>query len=461
MRSLLLVKYYVEHIPGVSLAMDVSMSDGGGASSAIRERVIAASAAVLASAAEHEGTFKELASAASSQPVSTALMVIMAVGYTLVMVVLLSYTFSWVFWTLLSMLLTAMSLLYALYQLLRINLDLVAMSIMKACNFIYSLFAFKSRGSKRTRRPKIQRLNEAPSMSTKEGNEQHPEGGQDKMAIATRDRSSSAERRFVEQRAKRSHSSVEYNQMPARLAKAGDLKALALLEEAEAWRRDKRDLPAAPLLEKTTMKLRIARHGGRLHDLQFLLSGLLKRNHLGIHDEELFPSFMDMIESPLAQSQTTDADPGYLRRGPVTKLVVEEFQDEVEACLEALVDSEALSLDEKLAFFKKERRSLGQSALCLSGGGSICMYVALPLTSSTCTSVCPLYIILSGISQNSSYVLLLQSKVPPWDSEGPDTGWCIPELAGGVWHIWWQYYSSYGRIEDRKGTSGRSHCTLE
>ena len=124
-------------------------------------------------------------------------------------------------------------------------------------------------------------------MSTKEGDEQHPEGGQDKMAIATRDWSSSAERRFVEQRAKRSHSSVEYNQMPARLAKAGDPKALALLEEAEAWRRDKRDLPAAPLLEKTTMKLRIARHGGRLHDLQFLLSGLLKRNHLGIHDEEL------------------------------------------------------------------------------------------------------------------------------------------------------------------------------
>ena len=379
--------------------MDVSLSDGGGASSAIRERVIAASAAVLASAAEHEGTFKELASAASSQPVSTALMVIMAAGYTLVMVVLLSYTFSWVFWTLLSMLLTAMSLLYALYQLLRINLDLVAMSIMKACNFIYSLLAFKRRGSKRTRGQKIQRSNEATSMSTKEGDEQHPEGGQDKMAIATRDWSSSAERRFVEQRAKRSHSSAEYNQIPVRLAKAGGLKELALLEEAEAWRGDKRDLPAAPLLEKTTMKLRAARHGGRLHDLQFLLSGLLKRNHLGIHDEELFPPFMDITESPLAQSQTTDAKPGdgssplgSLRRGPVTKLVVEEFQNEVEACLEALVDSEALSLDEKLAFFKKERRSLGQSALCLSGGGSICMYVALPSTLSTCTSVCPLSI---------------------------------------------------------------------
>ena len=57
-------------------------------------------------------------------------------------------------------------------------------------------------------------------------------------------------------------------------------------------------------------------------------------------------------------------------------MVVEEFQREVEACLFELVDAgdAALSLDEKLAFFKKERRSLGQSALCLSGGGSICMY---------------------------------------------------------------------------------------
>ena len=59
------------------------------------------------------------------------------------------------------------------------------------------------------------------------------------------------------------------------------------------------------------------------------------------------------------------------------RYVVEAFQCEVERCLEALVnadeDSGAFSLDEKLDFFKKERRSLGQTALCLSGGGSICM----------------------------------------------------------------------------------------
>ena len=63
-------------------------------------------------------------------------MVIMAVGYTLVALVLLSYTFSWLFWTLLSMLLTSMSLFYALYQLLRINLDLGLMSVLKFANLV-------------------------------------------------------------------------------------------------------------------------------------------------------------------------------------------------------------------------------------------------------------------------------------------------------------------------------------
>lgn len=33
-----------------------------------------------------------------------------------------------------------------------------------------------------------------------------------------------------------------------------------------------------------------------------------------------------------------------------------------------------MSVDAKLQFLAKERRSLGQTALCLSGGGSICMY---------------------------------------------------------------------------------------
>lgn len=78
-----------------------------------------------------------------------------------------------------------------------------------------------------------------------------------------------------------------------------------------------------------------------------------------------------------------------------TKNVVEGFQAEVELCLKSLLEAEeeeeggdattttsrggrggggSLPLESKLNFFKKERRSLGQTALCLSGGGSICMY---------------------------------------------------------------------------------------
>lgn len=77
---------------------------------------------------------------------------------------------------------------------------------------------------------------------------------------------------------------------------------------------------------------------------------MLKRNHLGIHDDALY-------EHPNG-----------------TKTVIEEFQQEIERCLQLLLDTPDLDFESKLAFFKKERRSLGQTALCLSGGGAITMY---------------------------------------------------------------------------------------
>lgn len=105
------------------------------------------------------------------------------------------------------------------------------------------------------------------------------------------------------------------------------------------------------MLEKTTARLKAAREASAYDDLQFLLSGLLKRGHLNLCAAEL-----------------------HSRCAVGSKYVVDAFQAEVEACLAALVDDDAVPLPTKLAFFKKERRALGQSALCLSGGGSICMY---------------------------------------------------------------------------------------
>jgi hypothetical protein len=110
-------------------------------------------------------------------------------------------------------------------------------------------------------------------------------------------------------------------------------------------------LPQARVLETTTTRLRAARHAQNYDALQFLLSGLLKRGHLNLCAAEL-----------------------HGRCAVGSKFVVDAYQAELEACLSFLADANDVPLEAKLAFFKKERRALGQSALCLSGGGSICMY---------------------------------------------------------------------------------------
>mmetsp|Transcript_19905 Transcript_19905/g.25971 ORF Transcript_19905/g.25971 Transcript_19905/m.25971 type:complete len:804 (-) Transcript_19905:92-2503(-) len=216
-------------------------------------------------------------------------------AYGLIALVFLSFSFGWLFWLALSVILTAVQLFYALYLLLGISFDLTIISGLKFSRNITGLFikftSFKAHQRK-----------------------------QDFKACKT-------------------YKSYE------------KLSELDDKTELEKWKLDVHDYPNADVLVKTTNRLRIARAEKRLADLKFLLSGVLKRNHLGIHAEEL-----------------------HNKSG--TKACVEDFQIEVERCLKALVDADEndMSLQEKLAFFKKERRSLGQSALCLSGGGSICMY---------------------------------------------------------------------------------------
>ena len=59
-----------------------------------------------------------------------------------------------------------------------------------------------------------------------------------------------------------------------------------------------------------------------------------------------------------------------------TKLLVEQYDQNVVDCINFLVDCEELSREEKMLFVKKARKALGQTALLLSGGGSISMYHA-------------------------------------------------------------------------------------
>lgn len=59
-----------------------------------------------------------------------------------------------------------------------------------------------------------------------------------------------------------------------------------------------------------------------------------------------------------------------------TKHLVEQYDQKVVDCIKFLVDCEELSREEKMLFVKKARKALGQTALLLSGGGSISMYHA-------------------------------------------------------------------------------------
>lgn len=55
---------------------------------------------------------------------------------------------------------------------------------------------------------------------------------------------------------------------------------------------------------------------------------------------------------------------------------MKEYDQKVVECIQYLCDCEDLSREEKMTFFKKARRALGQTALMLSGGGAIAMYHA-------------------------------------------------------------------------------------
>lgn len=121
------------------------------------------------------------------------------------------------------------------------------------------------------------------------------------------------------------------------------------------WRETSADFPNSSKLASTTEHLRHCRETRDIKTLLFELPGIVKRNHLGIDNHELH---------------------NHCLTG--TKRVIDEFLTEVENCLQFIADytsdDNLLSLENKLSFFQKLSRNLGQTALCLSGGGSLSMY---------------------------------------------------------------------------------------
>lgn len=119
------------------------------------------------------------------------------------------------------------------------------------------------------------------------------------------------------------------------------------------WKETEEGFPMTQKLQQTISKLRNNRTSDNLTNLLYDLPGLVKRNYLGMDDHDLH---------------------SHCFTG--TKSVITEFNEEIERCLDyvASVNDSLFSRQSKIEFFQNLSRNLGQTALCLSGGGSLSMY---------------------------------------------------------------------------------------
>ena len=125
------------------------------------------------------------------------------------------------------------------------------------------------------------------------------------------------------------------------------------IEQSNEWKDSNDNLLNNDKLVLTTEQLAQYRVTNDYKKIMFELPGMVKRNHLGIDDHEVHDRCLTG-----------------------TKKSIENFRQEMLNCFEHIqaLDERLLSRQEKIDFFQKLSRNLGQSALCLSGGGSLSMY---------------------------------------------------------------------------------------
>jgi Patatin-like phospholipase len=131
----------------------------------------------------------------------------------------------------------------------------------------------------------------------------------------------------------------------------------------------------AQLLLSTTARLKEERsklRKGRESGLEFLLSGVVKRNHLALEDA-------------MVNNARSVAVSGQYEFSPSTRKAIAAYYDEVEKGLQALTDGDApatcettamliAELQDRMRFLRKMKQNVGRTALMLSGGGAQAMY---------------------------------------------------------------------------------------
>ena len=122
-------------------------------------------------------------------------------------------------------------------------------------------------------------------------------------------------------------------------------------ERLAIWKENDADFPSYRKLIETTFHLKYLRDNQDYISLMHELPSIIKRNHLGIDD-------VDNHNNCLSG----------------TKKVIEDFIEELCACIDFVCDNNRNSYERKVSFLQKLSKNLGHSALCLSGGGAISMY---------------------------------------------------------------------------------------
>jgi TAG lipase / steryl ester hydrolase / phospholipase A2 / LPA acyltransferase len=99
-----------------------------------------------------------------------------------------------------------------------------------------------------------------------------------------------------------------------------------------------------------------------------------------------------------------------------TKTLITNYRRTVEEALQIICDAPNISIAAKIAFFTSSRSSVGNTALCLSGGGSLAMYHMGILRELITRGILPRHI--SGTSGGSivAGVAAVCSECPCWRS---------------------------------------------
>lgn len=123
----------------------------------------------------------------------------------------------------------------------------------------------------------------------------------------------------------------------------------------------------AQVLVSTTERLREARklfNAGQDSNLAFLLSGVVKRNHL-------------TIEDLLGKNARSVANNGQHEFSAASRKAIANYYDVVSKGLDSLAEvsvSQASELKERITLVRKMKQNMGRTALMLSGGGAQAMY---------------------------------------------------------------------------------------